>query len=35
MKSYEVVETLRESRKAVFTPKDIPSKPPPHLMTLS
>jgi hypothetical protein len=23
MKSYEVVETLRKSRKAVFTPKDI------------
>jgi predicted transcriptional regulator of viral defense system len=23
MKSYEIVETLRKSRKAVFTPKDI------------
>ncbi|RJS77400.1 hypothetical protein CW713_10300 [Methanophagales archaeon] len=23
MKSYEVVETLRKSKKAVFTPKDI------------
>jgi predicted nucleotidyltransferase component of viral defense system len=34
MKSYEIVETLRKSRKAVFTPKDIAKKKKPDVIEL-
>jgi len=34
MKSYEIVETLRKSRKAVFTPKDIARKKKPDVLEL-